>query len=137
MYDPNLVQPMRDEMTQMGAIEMRTSEEVGQHLDNAKGTTMVFINSVCGCSAGGARPGIAMALNHAKLPDKVTTVFAGQDREATEAARAHFHGYPASSPSIALLKDGDIVTMIGRHEIEGFSPEQIAEKLTSIFDQHC
>lgn len=137
MYDPNLVQPMRDELTQVGAIEMRTAEEVNQHLENSSETVMVVVNSVCGCAAGGARPGIAMALQSEKKPSKVTTVFAGQDKEATDKARSYFVGYPPSSPSVALLKGGEVVFMLPRNEIEGFSPEQIAEKLKSAFEEHC
>jgi putative YphP/YqiW family bacilliredoxin len=106
MYDPALVQPMREELTKIGVIEMRTPSEVDEILSQKSGTVMVIVNSVCGCAAGGARPGVALALNHAKKPSHVTTVFAGQDKEATEQARKYFLGYPPTSPSIGLLKDG-------------------------------
>lgn len=137
MYDPNLVQPMREELTRLGVTEMTTAEEVNQQLENSSGTVMVIVNSVCGCAAGGARPGVAMALQSEKKPEKVTTVFAGQDKEATDRARDFIVGYPPSSPAVALLKDGDVVFMLERRDIEGFSPEQIAEKLTSAFEEHC
>ena len=137
MYDPKLVQPMREELTSAGVRELRTPEEVDQVLGSNKGTTLVVVNSVCGCAAGGARPGVTMALKHSKKPDLATTVFAGQDREATDRARSYFVGYPPSSPSVALLKDGKIVHMLQRKDIEGHSPQEIAAALTNAFDTHC
>jgi len=136
MYDPNLVEPMRKELTSIGVQELCTPEEVDTALKQ-DGTVLVVVNSVCGCAAGGARPGVALALKHSKLPKKSVTVFAGQDKEATERARSYFVGFPPSSPSVALLRDGEVVAMVSRHEIEGHSPQQIAQKLTAIFDQHC
>ncbi len=137
MYDPRIVQPMREELTKLGVTELRSAEEVDKALDGAPGTVLVVVNSVCGCAAGGARPGVKLALNHKKLPSKITTVFAGQDKEATDRARSYFVGYPPSSPCVALLKDGEVVHMVHRRDIEGKSPEQIAKQLTDAFDQHC
>ena len=137
MYDPNIVEPMRKELTTLGVQELRTPEEVDGTLKGASGTVMVVVNSVCGCAAGAARPGVRLALKHSKLPQKLLTVFAGQDKEATDRARSYFTGYPPSSPSIALLKDGEVVKMIHRRDIEGFSAEQIAAKLTAAFDEFC
>jgi putative YphP/YqiW family bacilliredoxin len=137
MYDPALVQPMREELTKIGVIEMRTPSEVDEILSQKSGTVMVIVNSVCGCAAGGARPGVALALNHAKKPSHVTTVFAGQDKEATEQARKYFLGYPPTSPSIGLLKDGKLVFMMQRQDIEGHDAEGIAKKLTEAFDKYC
>ncbi len=137
LYDPFLVQPMRDELTTLGIQELRTPEEVDQTLQQEKGTVLVFVNSVCGCAAGSARPAIRLAMQHATLPDKVVTVFAGQDREATQQARGYFHGYPPSSPQIALMRDGKVVHMIQRHHIEGRTAEMIAENLKDAFDAYC
>ncbi len=137
MYDPKMVQPMREELTRLGVVEMRTAHEVDEMLGTTKGTVLVVVNSVCGCAAGGARPGVALALKHPKRPDKITTVFAGQDKEATERARSYFLGFPPSSPSMALLKDGKVIHMINRHDIEGHSPEEIAEQITKAFDTFC
>lgn len=136
MYDPTLVQPMRDELTSIGVQELRTPAEVDSAL-TASGTVLVFVNSVCGCAAGGARPALRLALQHGNLPDKAVTVFAGQDREATQKARDYFLGYPPSSPQIALMRDGKVVHMIQRHHIEGRSPEMIAENLKQAFDTYC
>ena len=136
MYDPALVQPMREELASIGVTELRSAAEVDEMLNNSENSVLVIVNSVCGCAAGGARPGVALALQHSKLPDKITTVFAGQDKEATERARSFFVGLPPSSPSMALLKNGQVVHMIHRHDIEGFSPEEIASKLTNAFDQY-
>ena len=137
MYPPALVKPMREELTSLGVQELTTSEEVDAALKDAEGTTLVIVNSVCGCAAGSARPAVKLALGHDKLPSKVTTVFAGQDKEATAQARSYFVGLPPSSPSMALLKDGQVVHMIHRTDIEGYTAEQIADKLTSAFDSHC
>ncbi|MEY3386131.1 MAG: hypothetical protein RIR53_942 [Bacteroidota bacterium] len=133
-YDPMLVQPMREELTALGIEELRTAADVDVAMARP-GTTMVVVNSVCGCAAGGARPGVALALNHAKKPDHVVTVFAGQDLEATERARSYFTGMPPSSPAVALLRDGQLIGFMPRHHIEGRSPEMIAASLTSAFDE--
>ena len=128
---------MREELTRLGFDELKTTAQVDETVQNSKGTLMVVVNSICGCAAGKARPGIAQALQHSVLPDKVATVFAGADIEATERARNYFTGYPPSSPSIALLKDGKLVYMMERHQIEGRGPLEIAQELTKAFDQHC
>ena len=137
MYDERFVTPMRQELTRLGIEEMRTPAEVDAKLKDTKGTTLVVVNSVCGCAARNARPAVAAALRHEVLPDNLTTVFAGQDGEATSRARSYFTGYPPSSPQIALLKDGRVVHMIERHQIEGRSSEQIAKDLTEAFDRWC
>ena len=135
MYDPAMVKPMREELTNIGFEELQTAEAVDQAV--SQGTVLVVVNSVCGCSAGGCRPAVANAIQHAKRPEKLTTVFAGVDKEATDKARSYFVGYPPSSPSIGLLKDGKIVHMIERLDIEGHSPEAIAKNLTDAFEKHC
>ena len=137
MYDERFVTPMRQELTRLGIEEMRTAKEVDLKLRETKGTTLVVVNSVCGCAARNARPAVAAALRHEVLPDTLTTVFAGQDAEATSRARSYFTGYPPSSPQIALLKDGQLVHMIERHDIEGRSAEEIARDLTAAFDRWC
>lgn len=136
MYDPILVQPMRDEVTRLGFQELRSAEEVDQAL-KAQGTALVFVNSVCGCSAGGARPALSMAVKHDVVPDRLTTVFAGNDVEAAKQARTYFAGYAPSSPSMALLKDGELVWMLERWQIEGRHPIEIANSLKEAFSQHC
>jgi len=136
MYDI-LIQRMRDEVTKLGAKELRTAEEVDATLPATKGTTLVVVNSTCGCAAGAARPGLALALQHDAKPDNLVTVFAGQDREATAKAREYFTNIPPSSPSFALMKDGKFVHMVHRHQIEGHSPQQIAAQLTTVFDTYC
>lgn len=128
---------MREELTRLGVEELRTPEAVDQTLKNSKGTVMVIVNSVCGCAAGKARPGIALALQNDVKPDKAVTVFAGGDIEATERARSYFTGYQPSSPSIALMKDGELVFMMERRQIEGRYAEQIAQELKQAFTQHC
>jgi putative YphP/YqiW family bacilliredoxin len=137
MYMKDFVQPMRDELTRLGIQELRTPEEVEENLPGAKGTALIVVNSVCGCAAGQCRPGIALALQHDKAPDQLFTVFAGQDKEATAKAREYFAPYPPSSPSIALMKDGELVHFIERHSIEDRSREQIAEELKAAFDKYC
>ena len=137
MYSNVLVIPMREDLTKLGINELKTSEEVDEVFSNKKGTTLLVINSVCGCAAGNARPAVKLALDHNVLPDKLTTVFAGQDQEATAQARSYIEGYPPSSPSMALFKDGQMVEMIQRHQIEGRTPEEIASDLTTAFDKHC
>ncbi|MEK5479779.1 BrxA/BrxB family bacilliredoxin [Paenibacillus sp. FSL R5-0407] len=136
-YMRDMVQPMRDELTSLGIQELRTPEEVKESLPDAKGTTLVVVNSVCGCAAGQCRPGVAKALQHDLTPDHLFTVFAGQDKEATATAREYFAPYPPSSPSIALMKDGELVHFIERHQIEDRSAEEIAADLTSAFDRYC
>jgi len=132
-----MIRPMREELTRLGVAELRTAEDVDATLQPADGTVMVVVNSVCGCAAGRARPGIALALQHEVLPDKVATVFAGADIEATEKARSYFTGYRPSSPSIGLFKDGKLVFMMERYQIEGRGAEQIAQELTQAFDTFC
>src|SRR2546430_15346162 len=136
-YPEIMIRPMREELTRLGAEELRTPEAVDQTLQNSKGTVMVVVNSVCGCAAGKARPGVALALQHEVRPDKVATVFAGGDIEATERARRYFTGYAPSSPSIGLLKNGELVYMMERWQIEGKGPEQIADELKRAFDRCC
>ena len=136
-YDPRLVQPMRDEMVRMGARELLTAADVDATLGDAKGTLLVFVNSVCGCAAGGARPALSLALRHPVRPQQVVTVFAGQDSEATSRARQYFVDYAPSSPSMALLRDGEVVYFVHRHMIEGHSPVDVAGELTAAFDRHC
>src|SRR5690348_8551717 len=137
MYDERLVAPMRQDLTRLGVTEMRTPEEVDAKLANDKGTTMVVVNSVCGCSARMARPAVAIALQNPITPDHSTTVFAGQDAEATARARSYFTGYPPSSPQIALFKDGQVVFMLERRNIEGRPAQDIAADLTAAFDEYC
>ncbi len=137
MYPEEMVRPMREELTRVGFREMKTAEEVDAVLGAARGTTLVVVNSICGCAAGRARPGVALALRHPVRPSLLTTVFAGQDAEATERARSYFAEYPPSSPSIALLSDGKTVFMLERRRIEGRMPEEIADDLTKAFDQFC
>ena len=137
MYDERFVTPMRQELTQLGVEEMRTPEEVDAKLKDAPGTTLVVVNSVCGCAARNARPAVAKAIRNDARPDKLTTVFAGQDVAAVQRARSYFTGYPPSSPQIALLKDGQVVYMLERHQIEGRSADDIAKDLTRAFDKYC
>jgi putative YphP/YqiW family bacilliredoxin len=132
-----LIAPMRGEMTAMGAKELKTAAEVDSAVKTTRGTLMIVVNSVCGCAAGKARPGIAMALKHATRPDVVATVFAGGDVEATDRARSYFTGYAPSSPSIGILRDGKLVYMLERREIETRSAEMIAAELTTAFDRVC
>lgn len=137
MYPEEMVRPMREELTRVGFREMRTPEEVDDVLGAARGTALVVVNSICGCAAGKARPGVTLALRHASRPELLTTVFAGQDAEATARARSYFAEYPPSSPSVALLRDGKPVFVLERHQIEGRMSEQIAADLTKAFDQYC
>lgn len=136
-YDPRIVQPMREEMVRMGARELTTVAEVDAALGDPKGSMLVFVNSVCGCAAGAARPALAQALTHANRPQQVVTVFAGQDVEAAARARQYFSEYAPSSPSMALLVDGEVVHFVHRHMIEGHPPAEVARGLTAMFDQHC
>ena len=137
MYDERFVTPMRQELTRLGVEELRTPDEVDARLKDGKGTTLVVVNSICGCAARMARPAVAMALQHEKKPDHLTTVFAGQDAEATERARSYFTGFAPSSPQIALLKDGKIVFMLERWQIEGRPANAIADDLVEAFEEHC
>ncbi len=137
MYDEEIVTPMRQELTRLGVEEMRTPDEVDANLRDSKGTTLVVVNSVCGCAARNARPAVTMALQHPVKPSKLTTVFAGQDTAATQRARNYFLGYAPSSPQIALLKDGRLVFMLERHNIEGRTANEIAEDLVAAFDKYC
>ncbi|MCR8845213.1 BrxA/BrxB family bacilliredoxin [Paenibacillus sp. SC116] len=136
-YMRDMVTPMRTELTSMGIEELTTAEQVEEKLPDAKGTALVVINSVCGCAAGQCRPGVRKALEHEVTPDHLFTVFAGQDKEATAKAREYFAPYPPSSPSIALMKDGELVHFIERLSIENRSAEDIAAELTAAFDKHC
>jgi putative YphP/YqiW family bacilliredoxin len=136
VYPEYFVAPMREELTSLGFEELRTAQSVDQAVTRP-GTTMVVVNSVCGCAAGKARPGVAMALSHDVKPDHLTTVFAGADVEATDRARSYFTGFSPSSPSIGILKDGQLVYMMERYQIEGRGPEQIATELTRAFDEFC
>jgi len=137
MFPEEMVKSMREELTGIGFRELRTPQDVDNTLKNEKRTVLVVVNSVCGCAEGKARPAVARALANPARPEVLTTVFAGQDREATERARAYFTGYPPSSPSVALLRDGKIVFMLQRHEIEGRDPRSITEDLTKAFDRFC
>jgi putative YphP/YqiW family bacilliredoxin len=135
-YDPILVQPMRDELTRIGATELRTAEEVEAFMKES-GTSLLVVNSVCGCAAGMARPGVRLALEHGKRPDRIGTVFAGQDVDATARARGHFAEFPPSSPSFALFKDGEVVHFVPRHRIEGRDATDVANDLAVAFEEHC
>ena len=136
MYDSAMVQPMRDEVTRLGVTELKTPAEVDQAVQK-KGTVLLFVNSVCGCAAGMARPGVRLALQEGPRPDRLVTVFAGQDVEATARARAHFADIPPSSPSIALFKDGALVWFLPRHRIEGRDALDVAADLRAAFAEHC
>lgn len=137
MYDERFVTPMRQELTRLGIDELRTAQDVDARLKDARGTTLVVVNSVCGCAARNARPAVASALQNAVKPDHLTTVFAGQDIEAAARARSYFTGYAPSSPQIGLLKDGKLVFMLERYQIEGRSADEISKDLVSAFDQYC
>jgi putative YphP/YqiW family bacilliredoxin len=136
-YPDLLVQPMRDDLTRIGFRELRTGDDVDDLLGNAAGTVLVVVNSVCGCAAGSLRPAVAMSLQVTTTPEVLTTVFAGQDLDATARARTYFTGYPPSSPAVALLKDGELVYMMERHQIEGRGPHAIAEDLKAAYEEHC
>jgi len=137
MYPEEMVAPMREELTRIGFRELRTAGEVDAALSRQGGTALVVVNSICGCAAGRARPAVAQAVDHSVRPDVLLTVFAGQDREATDRARSYFTGYGPSSPSIALLRDGKLICMLERSDIEGRDPYSIAEDLTRAFDRFC
>lgn len=137
MYNESMVQPMRQELVQAGFKELRSATEVDDILSKKSGTTLIAINSVCGCAAGCFRPGMVRSLNSSKKPTQLVTVFAGQDKDAVEKARSYIIGYPPSSPSAALIKDGEVVFMLERRDIEGHSPENIAAVLNAAFDKFC
>jgi putative YphP/YqiW family bacilliredoxin len=136
MYDPRMVQPMREEVTRLGVKELKTPAEVDAALKGVKGTALVFVNSVCGCAAGNARPALKILMEKGPKPDHAYTVFAGQDREATDKARSYFGGQPPSSPCFALLKDGTVVGMLHRHDIEGRMAPDIAADLEEAVKAH-
>jgi putative YphP/YqiW family bacilliredoxin len=136
-YPDLLVAPMREDLVRLGFRELRTAEEVDEVVGGSKDPAMVVVNSVCGCAAGAMRPAVALSLRSEVQPPVLATVFAGQDVEATERAREYFTGYPPSSPSIALLKGGELVWMLERHQIEGRDAETIAEDLTRAYEEHC
>ncbi|MBI1984119.1 MAG: BrxA/BrxB family bacilliredoxin [Acidobacteria bacterium] len=137
MYPEEMVQPMREELTNIGFKELKTPDEVDSVLAKTQGSLLVVVNSICGCAAGKARPAVALALSHRVRPETLTTVFAGQDPEATAQARRYFTGYEPSSPSIALLREGKLVFMLERRDIEGRDAYSIAEDLTGAFDRFC
>ena len=137
MYPEPMIAPMREELHRAGVAEARTAAEVERAVKESPGTVMVVVNSVCGCAAGKMRPAVGMAMKHGVVPDRSITVFAGQDREATEKARAFFMGYAPSSPSIGLLRDGKLVYMMERHQIETRDAASIAKELTAAFDKYC
>ena len=136
-YPEIMIRPMREDLTRLGVEELKSAQDVDNAVQNNQGTLMVVVNSICGCAAGKARPGVALALQHSVKPDKVATVFAGADIEATDRARSYFTGYGPSSPSIAILKNGELVYMLERRQIEGRDATQIADELTQAFDKHC
>jgi len=137
-YPELMIKPMREEVTRLGVLELKTVEEVDAALADPSGTTFVFVNSMCGCAAGGARPAIAKALaSTGKKPEKMYTVFAGQELDATARVRSYLGEYQPSSPSAALLKDGEVVAFIHRHQIEGRGPDQIASDIVAAFEAHC
>lgn len=136
-YNPEAVRPMRDELVRLGAEELTSPAEVDRTLSEGQGTTLLVINSVCGCAAANARPAVAMARGHDTQPDRVVTVFAGQDLEATERAREYLQGFRPSSPSMALFRDGEHVFMLERHQIEGRDARDIAADLRQAYDRFC
>ena len=138
MYDPQVVKPMREELVRLGATELRTAEDVDEVFgEDASGTTLLVVNSVCGCAAANARPAVANARGHEVQPDRIVTVFAGQDGEATDRARSYMPGYRPSSPSIGLFRDGEQVFMLERHQIEGRDAPSIAADLRKAYDDYC
>jgi putative YphP/YqiW family bacilliredoxin len=137
MYPPELVAPMKEDLTQLGFSELLTADDVNQVLEEKEGTTFVVVNSVCGCAAGAARPAVKDAVNNEKKPDRMVTVFAGVDKEAVDKAREFMAPYPPSSPSMAMFKDGKLVHFIERRQIEGNSAEAISNHLKQVFDHFC
>lgn len=134
-YDPMVVQPMREELKRIGFQELKTAEDVDREMSGEKGPVLLVVNSVCGCAAGVARPGVAMSLKHSAAPKHLTTVFAGQDLEATQRARSYFGGNPPTSPQVAILSGGQLLFLLQRHEIEGRTPEQVAAALTAAYER--
>ncbi|MFZ0796401.1 MAG: BrxA/BrxB family bacilliredoxin [Terriglobales bacterium] len=137
MYPEIMVIPMREELTRLGIEELRSAADVDRVLSGYPGTTMVIVNSICGCAAGRMRPAVRLALQHPTIPNNIVSVFAGQDKEATERARSYFAGYPPSSPCIAILREGKVVYMMQRHQIETRNASAIAGDLRAAFDQYC
>lgn len=137
MYPPELVQPMKDDLTNVGFQQLTSAEEVDQVINKNEGTLLVVVNSVCGCAAGNMRPGVKLSIQNDKKPSQLTTVFAGVDGEATAQARKYFLPYPPSSPSIALFKDGKLVHFLERHHIEGGTAQMIADNLASAYNEYC
>jgi len=137
MYPEIMVIPMREDLTRLGVEELRTAAEVDRAIANQPGTTMLVVNSICGCAAGRMRPALRIALQHSNRPEKMFTVFAGQDKEATERVRTYFTGYPPSSPSIALLREGKLIHLMQRSDIENREAADIAAELKSVFDRFC
>jgi putative YphP/YqiW family bacilliredoxin len=137
MYPPELVQPMKEDLTSVGFQQLLTASEVDNTIPNSKGVALVVVNSVCGCAAGNLRPGVKLSLNYDKKPDHLLTVFAGVDTEATQQARNYFLPFPPSSPSVAVFKDGKLVHFLERHNIEGVSAALIAENLQAAYDEFC
>ncbi|HEX2896721.1 MAG TPA: BrxA/BrxB family bacilliredoxin [candidate division Zixibacteria bacterium] len=136
-YDREMAKPMWQELADIGVKPLTSGPEVDQFMSSSKGTVLIVVNSVCGCSASNARPGVALALQNKVIPDNLATVFAGVDREATAKAREYIVGYPPSSPSVALFRDGKLVFMLERHSIEGSAAEEVAAELTASFNEHC
>jgi putative YphP/YqiW family bacilliredoxin len=136
MYPPELTEPCRQDLAEAGVTELKTAAEVDETITGA-GTALVVVNSVCGCAAGSARPAVKLAVQHTRKPERITSVFAGVDVEATDQARSYMHGYPPSSPSIALFKNGELVFMLERNQIEGRGPQEIAWDIVHAFDEHC
>jgi putative YphP/YqiW family bacilliredoxin len=137
MYDERFITPMRQELTSLGIEELRTAAEVDAKLQDSQETTLLVVNSMCGCAARNARPAVAAALQHSARPSRLFTVFSGQDADATRQARSYITGYPPSSPSIAMFKGGKLVYMVERHQIEGRSADAIAADMTAAFDKYC
>src|SRR5471030_3048167 len=137
MYDERFITPMRQELTVLGLEELRTAAEVDAKLQDSQDTTLLVVNSMCGCAARNARPAVAAALQHSVRPTRLFTVFSGQDADATQRARSYITGYPPSSPSIAMFKGGKLVYMIERHQIEGRSADAISADMTAAFDKYC
>ncbi len=137
MYPPELVKPMKEDLTNVGFKELTNSQDVDQMIQNTPGSLLVVVNSVCGCAAGNMRPGVKLSLNHSKKPSALATVFAGVDQEAVAQARKYFLPYPPSSPSLALFKDGKLVHFLERHHIEGVTAQMIAENLAAAYDEFC
>jgi putative YphP/YqiW family bacilliredoxin len=137
MYPPELVAPMKEDLTSVGFKELTTADDVEKILTQKEGTTFLIVNSVCGCAAGAARPAVKAAINNEKVPENLVTVFAGVDKEATDKARSFTAPYPPSSPSMAMFKDGKLVHFIERHQIEGNNAETISEHLKQVFNHFC